>query len=70
VVVDEHMDRDPRLDKRQRFAHTPPRRQATSAATGGTSEYDASSHDSSSILLGLLDSHGLHRISTAVTYGG
>lgn len=70
VVVDEHMDREPRFDEWQRFAHAPPRRQATSHATGSTGEYDASSHNSSSIFLGPLDSHGLHRISLAVTYGG
>ena len=46
--VDQHLHRDPRLDRRQHVAGAPPRRQAAPRAAGGTGEDDAPAHEKSS----------------------
>jgi hypothetical protein len=47
-AVDQHLHREPRLDRRQHVAGAPPRRQAAPRAAGGTGENDAAAHDKSS----------------------
>jgi hypothetical protein len=44
MAVDEHMDREVCLDRRQRVADTPAWRQAALRASGGTGANDTSSH--------------------------
>jgi hypothetical protein len=44
VVVDQHMDAELGLDRRNRVADAPPRRQAAAWAAGGTGENDTPTH--------------------------
>ena len=42
--MDQHMDLQPRVDRRDRIADAPPRRQAAARAAGGTGENDTPTH--------------------------
>jgi hypothetical protein len=44
VAMDQHMNREQRLDRRQCIAGTPPWGQAAAQAAGGTGEHNTSSH--------------------------
>ena len=44
VVVDQHMDPELGIDRRDRVADAPPRRQAAAWAAGGTGENDTPTH--------------------------
>ena len=44
VVVDQHMEPELGLDRRDRVADAPPRRQAAAWAAGGASENDTPTH--------------------------
>ncbi|MCX7430135.1 MAG: hypothetical protein NTY17_03880 [Planctomycetia bacterium] len=44
VVVDQHMDVETSLDRRNRVADAPPRRQAAAWAAGGTGANDTTTH--------------------------
>jgi hypothetical protein len=47
-AMDQHLDGDPSLDRRQHVAGAPPRRQAAPGAADGTGENDAAAHEKSS----------------------
>ena len=44
AAVDQHMDVEPGVHRRDRIAHAPSRRQAAPRAAGGTGKYNATSH--------------------------
>jgi hypothetical protein len=44
VVVDQHMDVEVGIDRRDRVADAPPRRQAAAWAAGGTGANDTTTH--------------------------
>jgi len=46
--MDQHVNGDPRRNRRQHVAGAPPRGQAAPRAAGGTGENDAAAHDKSS----------------------